>query len=98
MAPMSSSSSRRCSGRNLGVHELSVCEQLTVDLVRHEDSWPFMKLVSRTQVHHINIDNCDGLFIYFGSLNQGSLMLDKTFVYIGVSHLLLIWGPMFFLH
>lgn len=25
-------------------------EQLTVDLVRHEDSWPFMKLVSRTQV------------------------------------------------
>ncbi|XP_017331444.1 bromodomain adjacent to zinc finger domain protein 1A isoform X2 [Ictalurus punctatus] len=50
MAPMSSSSSRRCSGRNLGVHELSVCEQLTVDLVRHEDSWPFMKLVSRTQV------------------------------------------------
>ncbi|XP_060790357.1 bromodomain adjacent to zinc finger domain protein 1A isoform X3 [Neoarius graeffei] len=49
-APSSSSSSRRCSGRNLGVHELSVCEQLTVDLVRHEDSWPFMKLVSKTQV------------------------------------------------
>ncbi|XP_046711822.1 bromodomain adjacent to zinc finger domain protein 1A isoform X3 [Silurus meridionalis] len=50
LVPSSSSSSRRCSGRNLGVHELSVCEQLTVDLVRHEDSWPFMKLVSRTQV------------------------------------------------
>ncbi|XP_053093526.1 bromodomain adjacent to zinc finger domain protein 1A isoform X1 [Pangasianodon hypophthalmus] len=50
LAPSRSSSSRRCSGRNLGVHELSVCEQLTVDLVRHEDSWPFMKLVSRTQV------------------------------------------------
>ncbi|XP_060735647.1 bromodomain adjacent to zinc finger domain protein 1A isoform X2 [Tachysurus vachellii] len=50
LAPSNSSSSRRCSGRNLGVHELSVCEQLTVDLVRHEDSWPFMKLVSRTQV------------------------------------------------
>ncbi|XP_022053565.2 bromodomain adjacent to zinc finger domain protein 1A [Acanthochromis polyacanthus] len=46
----SSSSSRRSSGRNHGVHELSACEQLTVELVRHEDSWPFMKLVSRTQV------------------------------------------------
>ncbi|XP_034015718.1 bromodomain adjacent to zinc finger domain protein 1A [Thalassophryne amazonica] len=45
-----SSSSRRSSGRNQGVHELSACEQLTVELVRHEDSWPFMKLVSRTQV------------------------------------------------
>ncbi|XP_076834125.1 bromodomain adjacent to zinc finger domain protein 1A isoform X2 [Brachyhypopomus gauderio] len=50
LAPGSSTSSRRSSGRNLGVHELSACEQLTVDLVRHEDSWPFMKLVSRTQV------------------------------------------------
>ncbi|KAM6968591.1 bromodomain adjacent to zinc finger domain protein 1A [Tautogolabrus adspersus] len=46
----SSSSSRRSSGRNHGVHELSACEQLAVELVRHEDSWPFMKLVSRTQV------------------------------------------------
>ncbi|XP_068194790.1 bromodomain adjacent to zinc finger domain protein 1A [Antennarius striatus] len=46
----SSSSTRRSSGRNQGVHELSACEQLTVELVRHEDSWPFMKLVSRTQV------------------------------------------------
>ncbi|KAK2892310.1 bromodomain adjacent to zinc finger domain protein 1A isoform X2 [Channa argus] len=46
----SSSSSRRSSGRNHGVHELSACEQLIVELVRHEDSWPFMKLVSRTQV------------------------------------------------
>ncbi|XP_034418900.1 bromodomain adjacent to zinc finger domain protein 1A isoform X2 [Cyclopterus lumpus] len=46
----SSSSSRRSSGRNYGVHELSACEQLTVELVRHEDSWPFKKLVSRTQV------------------------------------------------
>uniref|UniRef100_A0A8C8I5R7 Bromodomain adjacent to zinc finger domain protein 1A n=1 Tax=Oncorhynchus tshawytscha TaxID=74940 RepID=A0A8C8I5R7_ONCTS len=45
-----SSSSRRSSGRNLGVHELSACEHLTVELVRHEDSWPFMKLVSRIQV------------------------------------------------
>uniref|UniRef100_A0A8B9HXD2 Bromodomain adjacent to zinc finger domain protein 1A n=1 Tax=Astyanax mexicanus TaxID=7994 RepID=A0A8B9HXD2_ASTMX len=50
LAPSSSSSSRRSSGRNLGVHELSACEQLSVDLVRHEDSWPFKKLVSRTQV------------------------------------------------
>ncbi|XP_041131948.1 bromodomain adjacent to zinc finger domain protein 1A-like [Polyodon spathula] len=41
---------RRSSGRNYGVHELSACEQLVVELVRHEDSWPFMKLVSRTQV------------------------------------------------
>ncbi|KAK5887072.1 hypothetical protein CesoFtcFv8_018043 [Champsocephalus esox] len=46
----SSSSSRRSSGRNHGVHELSACEQLVVELVRHDDSWPFIKLVSRTQV------------------------------------------------
>ncbi|XP_056151838.1 bromodomain adjacent to zinc finger domain protein 1A isoform X2 [Lampris incognitus] len=46
----SCSSTRRSSGRNQGVHELSACEQLTVELVRHQDSWPFMKLVSRTQV------------------------------------------------
>ncbi|XP_014892051.1 bromodomain adjacent to zinc finger domain protein 1A isoform X2 [Poecilia latipinna] len=50
LSVMSSSSSRRSSGRNQGVHELSACEQLTVELVRHEDSWPFMKLVSKTQV------------------------------------------------
>ncbi|XP_052001544.1 LOW QUALITY PROTEIN: bromodomain adjacent to zinc finger domain protein 1A-like [Xyrauchen texanus] len=50
LAPTTSSSNRRSSGRNLGVHELSACELLTVDLVRHEDSWPFKKLVSRTQV------------------------------------------------
>ncbi|XP_051579394.1 bromodomain adjacent to zinc finger domain protein 1A-like isoform X4 [Myxocyprinus asiaticus] len=50
LAPTTTSSNRRCSGRNLGVHELSACELLTVDLVRHEDSWPFKKLVSRTQV------------------------------------------------
>ncbi|XP_061598939.1 bromodomain adjacent to zinc finger domain protein 1A isoform X2 [Cololabis saira] len=49
-SPRPSSSNRRSSGRNQGVHELSACEQLTVELVRHEDSWPFMKLVSRTQV------------------------------------------------
>ncbi|KAM8914075.1 bromodomain adjacent to zinc finger domain protein 1A isoform 2-T2 [Spinachia spinachia] len=48
--PPLSSSGRRSSGRNHGVHELSACEQLTVELVRHEDSWPFMKLVSRSQV------------------------------------------------
>ncbi|XP_077395143.1 bromodomain adjacent to zinc finger domain protein 1A isoform X2 [Festucalex cinctus] len=45
-----SSMSRRSSGRNQGVHELSACEQLIVDLVRHDDSWPFMKLVTRSQV------------------------------------------------
>ncbi|KAM8921713.1 bromodomain adjacent to zinc finger domain protein 1A isoform 5-T5 [Pelodytes ibericus] len=42
--------SRRSSGRHQGVHELSACEQLVVDLVRHDDSWPFMKLVSKIQV------------------------------------------------
>uniref|UniRef100_A0A4W3GM20 Bromodomain adjacent to zinc finger domain protein 1A n=1 Tax=Callorhinchus milii TaxID=7868 RepID=A0A4W3GM20_CALMI len=41
---------RRSSGRNSGIHELSVCEQLIVDLVRHEDSWPFLKLVNKAQV------------------------------------------------
>ncbi|XP_057200639.1 bromodomain adjacent to zinc finger domain protein 1A isoform X3 [Triplophysa rosa] len=50
LAPTTTSSNRRSSGRNSGVHELSACELLTVDLVRHEDSWPFKKLVSRTQV------------------------------------------------
>lgn len=48
--PAPSSGSRRSSGRHHGVHELSACEQLSVELVRHEDSWPFTKLVSRTQV------------------------------------------------
>ncbi|MEE6493196.1 hypothetical protein FKM82_016759 [Ascaphus truei] len=42
--------SRRSSGRHHGVHELSACEQLVVELVRHDDSWPFMKLVSKVQV------------------------------------------------
>ncbi|CAI9612240.1 unnamed protein product, partial [Staurois parvus] len=41
---------RRSSGRNQGVHELSACEQLVVELVRNEDSWPFMRLVSKAQV------------------------------------------------
>ncbi|XP_056401374.1 bromodomain adjacent to zinc finger domain protein 1A [Hyla sarda] len=41
---------RRSSGRQHGVHELSACEQLVVELVRHDDSWPFMKLVSKIQV------------------------------------------------
>ncbi|KAG8560770.1 hypothetical protein GDO81_015120 [Engystomops pustulosus] len=42
--------SRRSSGRHQGVHELSACEQLVVELVRHDDSWPFMRLVSKVQV------------------------------------------------
>ncbi|KAM4013616.1 bromodomain adjacent to zinc finger domain protein 1A isoform 1-T2 [Anomaloglossus baeobatrachus] len=42
--------SRRSSGRHQGVHELSACEQLVVELVRHDDSWPFMKVVSKIQV------------------------------------------------
>ncbi|XP_074852955.1 bromodomain adjacent to zinc finger domain protein 1A isoform X1 [Carettochelys insculpta] len=41
---------RRSSGRQGGVHELSAFEQLVVELVRHDDSWPFMKLVSKVQV------------------------------------------------
>ncbi|KAM9294475.1 bromodomain adjacent to zinc finger domain protein 1A [Gastrophryne carolinensis] len=41
---------RRSSGRHHGVHELSACEQLVVELVRHDDSWPFMRLVSKAQV------------------------------------------------
>ncbi|XP_039597065.1 bromodomain adjacent to zinc finger domain protein 1A [Polypterus senegalus] len=43
-------SNRRSSSRNIGVHELSACEQIIVELVRHEDSWPFIKLVSKAQV------------------------------------------------
>uniref|UniRef100_A0A8D0H262 Bromodomain adjacent to zinc finger domain protein 1A n=1 Tax=Sphenodon punctatus TaxID=8508 RepID=A0A8D0H262_SPHPU len=41
---------RRSSGRQSGVHELSAFEHLVVELVRHDDSWPFMKLVSKIQV------------------------------------------------
>ncbi|XP_023577601.1 bromodomain adjacent to zinc finger domain protein 1A [Octodon degus] len=40
---------RRSSGRQGGVHELSAFEQLVVELVRHDDSWPFLKLVSKIQ-------------------------------------------------
>ncbi|XP_061531351.1 LOW QUALITY PROTEIN: bromodomain adjacent to zinc finger domain protein 1A [Phycodurus eques] len=49
-ASAASSGTRRSSGRNRGVHELSACELLIVELVRHDDSWPFMKLVTRAQV------------------------------------------------
>nr|XP_033807234.1 bromodomain adjacent to zinc finger domain protein 1A [Geotrypetes seraphini]XP_033807235.1 bromodomain adjacent to zinc finger domain protein 1A [Geotrypetes seraphini]XP_033807236.1 bromodomain adjacent to zinc finger domain protein 1A [Geotrypetes seraphini] len=48
--PTPESLSRRSSSRHYGVHELSACEQLIVELVRHDDSWPFMKLVSKLQV------------------------------------------------
>ncbi|XP_044520688.1 bromodomain adjacent to zinc finger domain protein 1A [Gracilinanus agilis] len=41
---------RRSSGRQSGVHELSAFEQLVIELVRHDDSWPFLKLVSKIQV------------------------------------------------
>lgn len=70
LAPSNSSSSRRCSGRNLGVHELSLCEQLTVDIVRHEDSWPFMKLVSRTQVNYVN-----NFFFFICGLSSKSVII-----------------------
>lgn len=62
LAPTTTSSNRRSSGRNLGVHELSACELLTVDLVRHEDSWPFKKLVSRTQVVHLDVKSCSHFY------------------------------------
>ncbi|XP_077477226.1 bromodomain adjacent to zinc finger domain protein 1A [Stigmatopora argus] len=45
-----SGSNRRSSGRSRGVHQLSALELLVVELVRHDDSWLFMKLVTRTQV------------------------------------------------
>ncbi|XP_071665496.1 bromodomain adjacent to zinc finger domain protein 1A isoform X2 [Patagioenas fasciata] len=48
--PPQTSLNRRSSGRQGGVHELSAFEQLIVELVRHDDSWPFMKLVSKIQV------------------------------------------------
>lgn len=47
---------RRSSGRQGGVHELSAFEQLVVELVRHDDSWPFMKLVSKIQVTHRTVE------------------------------------------
>ncbi|KAM5129614.1 bromodomain adjacent to zinc finger domain protein 1A [Mantella aurantiaca] len=47
---LSDPGNRRSSGRHQGVHELSACEQLVVELVRHDDSWPFMRLVSKAQV------------------------------------------------
>ncbi|NWR60224.1 BAZ1A protein, partial [Bucorvus abyssinicus] len=49
-SPPQTSLNRRSSGRQGGVHELSAFEQLVVELVRHDDSWPFMKLVSKIQV------------------------------------------------
>uniref|UniRef100_UPI00358F9370 bromodomain adjacent to zinc finger domain protein 1A-like n=1 Tax=Myxine glutinosa TaxID=7769 RepID=UPI00358F9370 len=41
---------RRSSTRHSGVHELSTCEKLAVELVRHEDSWPFLRPVLRSHV------------------------------------------------
>ncbi|KAK1874758.1 Bromodomain adjacent to zinc finger domain protein 1A [Dissostichus eleginoides] len=37
----------------------TACEQLVVELVRHDDSWPFIKLVSRTKVCMV----CPGEFV-----------------------------------
>lgn len=50
---------RRSSGRQGGVHELSAFEQLVVELVRHDDSWPFMKLVSKIQVTDRTVEGND---------------------------------------
>ena len=49
---------RRSSGRQGGVHELSAFEQLVVELVRHDDSWPFLKLVSKIQVILLDFIKC----------------------------------------
>lgn len=49
---------RRSSGRQGGVHELSAYEQLIVELVRHDDSWPFLKLVSKIQVIILDFVKC----------------------------------------
>lgn len=49
---------RRSSGRQGGVHELSAFEQLVVELVRHDDSWPFLKLVSKIQVIILDCIKC----------------------------------------
>ena len=49
---------RRSSGRQGGVHELSAFEQLVVELVRHDDSWPFLKLVSKIQVRLLDLIKC----------------------------------------
>lgn len=54
---------RRSSGRQGGVHELSAFEQLVVELVRHDDSWPFLKLVSKIQV--IILDCIKYICIYY---------------------------------
>lgn len=54
---------RRSSGRQGGVHELSAFEQLVVELVRHDDSWPFLKLVSKIQVILLDFIKC--IHIYY---------------------------------
>ena len=56
---------RRSSGRQGGVHELSAFEQLVVELVRHDDSWPFLKLVSKIQVILLDFIK---LFMYISDL------------------------------
>ncbi|XP_036209122.1 bromodomain adjacent to zinc finger domain protein 1A isoform X8 [Myotis myotis] len=48
---------RRSSGRQGGVHELSAFEQLVVELVRHDDSWPFLKLVSKIQASGVTVND-----------------------------------------
>uniref|UniRef100_A0A2K6MPQ7 Bromodomain adjacent to zinc finger domain protein 1A n=1 Tax=Rhinopithecus bieti TaxID=61621 RepID=A0A2K6MPQ7_RHIBE len=56
---------RRSSGRQGGVHELSAFEQLVVELVRHDDSWPFLKLVSKIQPIALNIIRENFIVIFF---------------------------------
>uniref|UniRef100_H3BET6 Bromodomain adjacent to zinc finger domain 1A n=1 Tax=Latimeria chalumnae TaxID=7897 RepID=H3BET6_LATCH len=73
---------RRSSGRHSGVHELSACEQIVVDLVRHEDSWPFMKLVSKAQVpdYYDIIKNPIALNIIREKVNNCEYKLASKFV------------------
>ncbi|KAF0043778.1 hypothetical protein F2P81_002936 [Scophthalmus maximus] len=56
-AAASSSSSRRSSGRNHGVHELSACEQLTVELV--PDYYDIIKKPIALSTIRERVNNCE---------------------------------------
>ncbi|XP_062906195.1 bromodomain adjacent to zinc finger domain protein 1A [Mobula hypostoma] len=73
---------RRSSSRHSGMHELSLCEQLIVDLVRHEDSWPFLKLVNKAQVtdYYDIIKNPVALNIIREKLNRCEYNFASDFI------------------
>ncbi|XP_043929478.1 bromodomain adjacent to zinc finger domain protein 1A-like [Protopterus annectens] len=79
---MADSSNRRTSGRHSGAHELSACELLIVDLVRHEDSWPFMKLVSKAQVpdYYDIVKNPIALSVIREKMNNCKYKLASEFI------------------